>query len=457
MSKWRIEHSKLAVLGFGLAISLSACKDGEPAREIAQAGGSSAAGGETMDFGSAGEANGGSSAETNLVEGGSSSAGSSAAGSSGTTTVSGCAPPIDTQGFVEVPFSDPAIRYVGRVLMKPNSVMVAAPATQIQTTFEGDAIDMRLHDFGLDRPTWTNYYWIIVDGQASKLKVCQESDVYPLARNLGPGPHSLTIVKRTESSLGGQDSVGRGEFFGLRVRPGSALKPVTKPERLLEFVGDSITCGYGNEVSTTDPDSYPFTSTNEDAWNAYGAVTARALAADYVAIAKSGYGVIRNYEGFSGPVVPTLYEQTLPDDNGSPPWDHSRYVPDVVVVNLGTNDFSPGIPLDQLESHRAAFKQAYIDFLSRIRVVHPTASIVAVVGPMLNDSFPEGYAAWTSVQTDVAAAVEARHAANDVDVHYFALEPQQGPYYGEDWHPTIATHQAMSDALVPFIAGVRGW
>jgi lysophospholipase L1-like esterase len=457
MSKCLIDHSLLVALGLGLAVTLSACKDGEPTRTVAQTGGRSTAGGESMDAGSAGQASGGTSFETNAVEGGSSSAGSSAVGSGGATSVPGCAPLAETEGFVDVPVSDPAIRYVGRVLAKSDSVMIAAPATQIQTIFEGDAIDMRLHDFGLDRPTWTNYYWIIVDGVPTKLRVCEQSGVYPLARNLGPGPHSLTIVKRTESSLGGQDHVGRGEFLGLRVRPGTALTPVTKPPRLLEFVGDSITCGYGNEVSTTDPDSYKFTSTNEDAFHAYGAITARAFAADYVAIAKSGYGVIRNYEGFSGPVVPTLYEQTLPDDNGSPPWDHSRYTPDVVVVNLGTNDFSPGLALDQLESHRAAFRQGYIDFLTRIRVVHPEASIVAVVGPMLNDSFPEGYNAWTSVQTEVAAAVEARHAANDVDVHYFALAPQQGPYYGEDWHPTIATHQAMADALVPLIAGIRGW
>jgi lysophospholipase L1-like esterase len=457
MPEHQIGHSMLTVLGMGLAVTLGACQDGEPTHKVAAVGGMSATAGETSEAGSPGETSGGTSAATNAVEGGSANGGSSAAGSGVTTSVPGCASPVEAEGFVDVPYDDPAIRYVGRGLTTSNSVMFAFPASQIQTIFEGDAIDMRLRDFGLDRPTWMNLYWIIVDGWATKLRVCQESDVYPLARNLGPGPHSLTIVKRTESSLGGLGSAGRGEFFGFRVRPGTVLTPVATPQRLLEFVGDSITCGYGDEVSTTDPDSYQFTSVNEDAWNTYGAITARAFAADYVAVAESGRGLIRNYGGFTGPVVPELYERTLPDDSFAPLWDHTRYSPDVVVVNLGTNDFSPGIALDQLESHRTAFRQGYIAFLSRIRVVHPAASIIAVVGPMLNDSFPEGYAAWTSIQTEVAAAVEARHAANDIDVHYFALAPQEGPYYGEDWHPTIATHQAMADALVPFIAGVRGW
>ena len=224
----------------------------------------------------------------------------------------------------------------------------------------------------------------------------------------------------------------------------------------MEFVGDSITCGYGDEVSTTTPDDFKFTAVNEDAYRAYGAITAEAFDADYVAIAVSGRGVVRNYSGFSAPVVPAIYETTLPEEASAPAWDHASYSPDVVVVNLGTNDFSPGIALDQLDAFRATFRQSYIDFLTRIREVHATASIVAVVGPMMSDSYPTGYTAWTSIQADVKAVVDARHDANDSNVYYFALAPQQSPY-GEDWHPTIATHKQMAEALKPLVANVRGW
>lgn len=360
------------------------------------------------------------------------------------------------EGFIDVPVTDPNIRYVGRVVKTADAVAFAFPAVQIEAVFDGDAVDMKLRDYGTGTATATNHYWVIVDGVSAKLEVCPGSGVYPLARNLGAGPHTLTIVKRTESGPGGQENKGKGEFLGLRVRPGTVLGEAVKPTRLFEFVGDSITCGYGNEVSTTDPDSFKFTSVNEDAWHAYGAITARALNADYVAVAASGRGVIRNYSGFAGAVVPEIYEMTLHEDSPAVAWDHTGYTPDVVVINLGTNDFSPGIELGQLATHRAAFKQGYIDFLARIRAVHAQASIVAVVGPMMNDAWPEGYDAWTSIQEDVKAAVAARAAASDSRVHYFALEPQSSPY-GEDWHPTLSTHQKMADALVPFIRGIRGW
>jgi lysophospholipase L1-like esterase len=377
-------------------------------------------------------------------------------GGSASTTVVGCAPPIEKDGFVEVAATDPNIRYVGRIQRKTKSVAFAYPAVQIQARFEGDALDMRLNDNGLDIAPSTNYYWIVVDGVASKLQPCQESQVYPLARNLGPGEHTISIIKRTESGPGGHSSAGLGEFLGFRVRTGTSLKPTTAPGRLLEFVGDSITCGYGNELSTDDPSSYKFTSVNEDAWHAFGAVTAQWLKADYVAIAASGRGVMRNWGGFVSLYVPDLYEMTLPENNSLPPWDHSQYTPDAIVINLGTNDYSPGVPLDEWELHRANFRAAYVAFLRRIRAVHPSSAIVVTVGPMMNDDSPAGYNAWTAILADVKAVMETRQAEADANVFFLAFEPQTGPY-GEDWHPTLATHRAMAGVLTPFLSNLLGW
>jgi lysophospholipase L1-like esterase len=358
------------------------------------------------------------------------------------------------EGLVDVAVSDPGIRYVGRIVETADSVAFALPATRIETIFDGDAIDLKLRDHGTFGQTATNYYWVFIDGEARKLQVCPGRVTYSLARNLGAGPHSLTIVKRTEGGPGGQPDRGKGEFLGFRVRPGTTLLAPPKPSRLMEFVGDSITCGYGNELTTTTPDDFPFTSANEDAYNAYGAIAARAFEADYVAVAVSGRGVVRNYSGLVDTLVPAIYELSLPDDTTT--WDHGGYTPDVVVVNLGTNDYSPGIQPDRYDAFRETFKQAYTDFLARIREVHATASIIAVVGPMMSDSYPSGYNALTSIQADIQAAVNARHANNDNDVHYLALAPQESPY-GEDWHPTIATHQKMAKELQSFITKIRGW
>jgi lysophospholipase L1-like esterase len=367
-----------------------------------------------------------------------------------------CTGTTPEEGFVDIPVSDPGIRYVGRVVETADSVTFAFSAVQIQTVFNGDAIDMKLNDYGTHSATTTNYYWVILDGNARKLETCSARRAYSLARNLSAGPHTLAIVKRTESAPGGKFNTGKGEFLGFRVHPGTTLSAPRKPTRLMEFVGDSITCGYGNEVSTKNPGALRFTAANEDAYHAYGAVTARAFDADYVAVAVSGRGLTRNYSGSAGDLVPTIYETSLPDVSTAPPWNHGNYTPDVIVVNVGTNDFSPGIALNELDAFRATFRKRYIDFLTRIRVVHSSASIVAVVGPMMGDSYPAGYNALTSITSDIQAAVEARHTANDNDVYFFAFAPQTSPY-GEDWHPTIATHQKMAAALQPFVANIRGW
>jgi lysophospholipase L1-like esterase len=345
--------------------------------------------------------------------------------------------PPGADGMVDVPPDDPNIFYLGRVDCDAAGPSFAFPAVSVRVRFQGDALDLRLRDSGTGTATSTNYYDVSIDGgEPTRLAVTAGDQVYPLARDLGPGEHGAEIIKRVES--GGNS--GKGQVLGLRVREGTTLQPVAAKPLLVEFVGDSITCGYGNEVSTTTPELSPFTSINENANAAYGAVAARLLDADYVAVAISGRGVYRNYSDGAGELAPVFYEDTLPDDAAAPPWDFARYAPDVVVVNLGTNDFSPPGP------DHAAYRAAYTAFLRQIRAHHPDALLLAVVGTMLSDGFPPGVMAWTTNQADVSSVVAELTAAGDGNVHYLALTPQTAPF-GEDYHPTRATHQQMAEAV----------
>jgi lysophospholipase L1-like esterase len=388
---------------------------------------------------------GGTGAATGPVAGASSGVGGNAG------EPAGCAPVPAEDGFVDVLPSDPGIRYVGRLdFTNPDSPRMAFPAITIETRFEGDAIDMRLNESAPGGPAGAAYYDVSIDsGPPSKLMACRQQTLYPLARSLASGTHTIRISRRTEAQ------VGKTFFLGFRVRPGTAVSLPAAPLRLLEFVGDSITCGYGDEVSTNDPNSYKFTSTNENALLAYGAVTAGTLSADYVAVAASGRGMVRNYTGGSGLTGPEFYELADPDASDKT-WDHARYTPDVIVVNLGTNDFSPGLSADELTTMRSDYRQKYADLLVRLRELHPLATLIAAVGPMMTDSYPSGYQAWTSMRSDVTQTVDARVAAGDSNVFYLEFSPQSGPY-GEDWHPTIATHQQMANVLVPFIQDQKGW
>jgi len=117
---------------------------------------------------------------------------------------------------------------------------------------------------------------------------------------------------------------------------------------------------------------------------------------------------------------------------------------------LGSNDFStPGVD-------RAAFKQAYIDFLTKLRGYYAQAMLVVVVGPMLNDAYPPGEKALTSATADIQAAIAARSQAGDGRVRLVILPEQTGPW-GEDWHPTIATHEKMAHELSLKLKSIMGW
>lgn len=352
-------------------------------------------------------------------------------------------------GLVDVPPSDPNLRYVGRVDCSDRAAPAFAfPGVSLRARFEGDSLDLRLRDHGAGTPQSTNYYDVLIDDRPPLLvEASPARQVYELARGLGPGAHQVEIWKRTESGSG---DAGRGDLLGLRVRQGTRLLPLPPRARRMEFIGDSITCGYGDELSTRDPDHAHFTSRNSNARLAFGAVAARALDADYVAVAYSGRGVIRNWDGFAGPTMPEMYLRILPETPAAPAWDPARFTPDVVVVNLGTNDFSPG------ELDRAAFARAYLSFVTRLRGYYPQAAIITAVGPMLSDFYPPGARAWSSIQELVQKAVAEREAAGDRRVYFIAFEPQTAPY-GEDWHPTVATHQRMAEQLVTLVKRVQGW
>ncbi|HTV19791.1 MAG TPA: SGNH/GDSL hydrolase family protein [Polyangiaceae bacterium] len=348
-------------------------------------------------------------------------------------------------GLVDVPPNDPNIFYMGRVDCRSDGPAFAFPAASVRLRFQGDALDLRLRDSGAGTAQSTNYYDVSIDGAApTRLEATPGDRVYALARDLAPGEHSAEIVKRVESN----GNSGRGQVLGFRLREGAQLLPTRAKPLRVEFIGDSITCGYGNEVSTTTPDQSHYTTLHSNANLAYGAIAARKLDAEYTAVAISGRGVYRNYADGAGGHMPAAYETTLPDDSTAPAWDFARYSPDVVVVNLGTNDFSPPGP------DHDAFEAAYTEFLTALRTHHPSALLLAVVGPMLSDGYPPGVMAWTTIQADVSAVVDGFRARGDDNVHFLALTPQSAPY-GEDWHPTVATHQRMADAVVAEIQRLR--
>ncbi len=229
------------------------------------------------------------------------------------------------------------------------------------------------------------------------------------------------------------------------------IKPTEQKDLYIEFVGDSITCGYG--VDDEDR-SHHFSTATEDATKTYAYKTAQALDADYSLVSISGYGIISGYTGNGekqeNQVMGKYYDRigfSYGNSGGQNvsdwEWDFSRE-PDMVVINLGTNDSSyVGSDADRQQE----FFEGYVDFLEMIREKNPDAYILCTLGLMGDSLYP-------TVEEAVAAYSEETGDTNISAFHFDPIKAEEG--YAADWHPTEATHERAAGELVAEISSILG-
>ncbi|MGZ3459890.1 MAG: GDSL-type esterase/lipase family protein, partial [Archangium sp.] len=325
------------------------------------------------------------------------------------------------------------------------------PGTTVRFRCNCTGVDVAFADKGGGGEEHTNWVNVLVDGQeAVKVELEQEASLLRGARNLKKGEHTIEIVKRTGPHAGAI------QFLGVSLQ-GILLDPPAPPPKKMEFIGDSLTCGYGDEVriyapTYTEPNT-GYHSKNEDISKAYGSLVARRFNAEAVTTCILGRGVYRNIDGSTDLTMPSLYTRLFPDQE-EPLWKPQDYVPDVIVINLGTSDFN-ALDDTQLPSAPPAepFEEAYAAFVQQLRVYYPDAKIICAVGPMVNDYYPSGRKLWTFLQQDVHEMVQSINDSGDPNVYYFDFLPLTGDAYGEDWHPTAEAHAKMADELSTFLQG----
>ncbi len=326
------------------------------------------------------------------------------------------------------------IKYTGRVdFSDPLSPRYSFSGVTIEVEFTGTSVSA-----SFKASTDENYYYSILDGSNPvKFHLLRSKENYEIASGLRDTIHHLKLVKLTEAAQ------GIDIFNGLTLDEGDSL--VTLPMgngRVIEFIGNSITCGYGNE---TEKMSDHFRADQENFYETYAAVTARAFGADAIAVCRSGIGMYRNY---GGPVtgtpgsMPQVYNRTLfltPE----PEWDFSFVIPGVVCINLGTNDTSTGLFDANL------FTEACIKFLQTVRSNYPNALIVYLFGPMMGEK--DGMMVHDAVK-------EAYDAINDPRMLTFSMSEQTGEFgIGGDYHPTVIQHRHNAMELIRFLEEVTGW
>lgn len=384
---------------------------------------------------------------------GTNAAGNGASGSGGESTTVDL--PLQPDAVTVFEADSPLLQYSGRVnFANPKRPEFSAPGVYIRARFRGSAVAVLLED----QFKWGNnrsFFDVTIDGEPHA-KLAPEMGVtrYLIAENLPAGEHDIVIAKRTEASI------GRTAFLGLEIA-GELIEPPTKPDLRIEFIGDSITAGAGMEAADGSADcSAPALPGADGGWGqpinnanaTYAAVAARELGAEYHLTAVSGIGLVRNYSSsFDARPMPEVYDLTFPEMiEGNTwdmtAWDTSRFVPDVVVVTLGTNDFSPGD--NPPESPRANmlvadYVAAYEAFLATLRADYPEAEIYALSSPMLGNGWPQPTDTFADdLRAAVAQVAADLNAAGDARVHAF-FTTQLSPGLGCGTHPDTAQHRML--------------
>jgi lysophospholipase L1-like esterase len=342
-------------------------------------------------------------------------------GQDGATPDAGPGPdaaPVD--GTVEPPLAD--VHLNGRFdLTDPARPRSAWSGSTVRARWTGTGISVQLDSEG------ENYLEVVVDGEHSVIQTAWGEETFALASGLAPGEHEVEVFRRSEAHANAVS------FLGFVVE-GGALVPSAWPwSHRLEFIGDSITAGYG--VLGLDQNC-SFSYDTESAYLSWASVAARDLGAAAHLIAWSGKGVYQNYGGDTEELMPVLYERTIPTEADSQ-WGFT-VAAEAVIIHLGTNDFSVAVDQGQFEA-------AYEDLILQVRGHHPDAAIYCVGGEFLN-------ATATTYLGNVITAL------GDPDVHLLDLpgaEDTEG--WGCDWHPSAATHDRVGRLVADRLRTDLGW
>lgn len=320
--------------------------------------------------------------------------------------------------------------YIGRFEQTADGKMRCSwSGSAVEAGFEGTCAKASLKSTAAE-----DYVDVVIDGKhRRKLVLRQDIQEYVLVQGLPYGSHRVRVIKRTEGS---KSILTIGGFWYPDGKP-AAVCPVRS--RKIELIGDSITAGFGNEGPA---DWSGFQMATENACCTYGALTAEALDADAVIIAWSGMGLVQDLAGNRAPVMPELYCRTLATEPESV-WDFFRSVPDLVIINLGTNDFHAPKPVDDDE-----FTAAYTSFLQTLRSRYPAATFLCVAGTI-------SYQAWGPIQR----AAEQLKKAGDDRIYCYRLTPaaELGEPNGTDGHPSLITHKRMAEELIPVVQKIMNW
>ncbi len=266
--------------------------------------------------------------------------------------------------------------------------------------------------------TATAYFTVIVDGvrSATRFKANPGTTTLTIASFAEGGVHHVQVLKQTEAmnALCVLEELSFTGYFAEAPKNADVF---------IEFIGDSITSGYGNLCANGAEN--PGNALNQDGTQsfAYGAVSA--LGVDYSMVSASGVGVLAGFREFT---ADTLFK-TASYYRDSTAYAPTR-TPDIVVINLGTNDESKGVNGNN-------FQAKATELITLIRTTYGEDVKIVLVYDMMKS----GMASYWN------KAIRAL-GGEDAGLYMFKGTRNTG---GGNGHPDLATQKKVGLDLAEFL------
>ena len=340
--------------------------------------------------------------------------------------------------------SDSKITYIGRTEVKDGNVSFDWTGVYAKVRFQGNSLSLKISD------TKKNYYnvWLdrSMDTTPDKVVAVHGSDttivifsaeelkaLFGKDKKAAKAPHQVILQKRTEGEQ------GLTTISGF-ITDGEFLQADAPKERIIEYIGDSYTCGYGTE----SPNTERFKPETENQNLTYACATARYFDADQIVVAHSGMGIVRNFNSkFTDYCMPERYLQTF-DGVKETVWDakSSSVKPNITVIYLGTNDFSRGMqPAERL------FVKNYIKLLKEVKDNYGEEHPILCMTPK------HDYLMFEYIRKVVdSCGLRNVHIMTLTNSVHNNVEDM-----GADGHPNYNGHLKIAYAVIPYISTITGW
>ena len=356
---------------------------------------------------------------------------------------------MSTGEFVEqnFPATEQYVKIMGRTYRDSDTIWLVHSGSAVEFTVNGKSAEITIKgDFGINSSEdYQPRYAVFVDDELLiDATMSTEEKTIELFSGDTARSAKIKVIHLSEANNG---TIG---VTNIKVNSDSTVPiiPAAKNDLCIEFIGDSITCAYGVEGTSS---SDPFKTTTENFMKSYAYLTAEKLGADYSAVCYSGYGVVSGYTSSgdknADSLLPDCYTLIGKPSDYAYEWDFSQRTNDVVVINLGTNDINY-VSADT-ETRSQEFIEGYIAFLETVREKNPEAYIICTMGTM---GGPEIYDLVAQAVTDYMSATgDERIMSYHSPTHNYQVDG-----IGSDWHPSATTQQNSAYLLADKICQALG-